>query len=269
MLQLKEFAQSLESVGQKSETYVNRLKLFERFLGEREIDRDIVYEYLNELNASGNAAQTRNLSLNAIRSYCRFQELVLDLPKTVKNTDRIPSYFSLKFLETSIVPLIPDIFQASQRVKEKLLLFFWFYTGLRREELATLRRENINLDRYTVTVIGKGGKARTIPFPTAFAKQLDAYFYTNRIEKKDLAFNVGYYGLYNRCKTLSQALDTPITPHTFRHSCAIHLLDSGMQLNEVQEILGHESIETTIIYLKRSPQHLVDTYQKKIKYRHK
>jgi len=268
MLEIEAFKQSLEAIGHTSSTYVNQIKAFDRWLNGRDITRDSVYEYLIKLKEANAAARSMNIGLAAIRAYCRFKQMAVDLPKGVKKPDIIHEWFTFETLTKELIPAAQELFKRDG-VREKLLMLFWFYTGLRREELATLRRSNIDLDRCTVTVVGKGGKARTVPLPKDFAKHLDAYFFSRHTEKTDIAFNVGYGGLYYRCKQLSTMLSMDITPHTFRRSCAIYLLDSGMTLPEVQEILGHASIETTVIYLKRSPQHLVDRYQERIKYKHK
>jgi integrase/recombinase XerD len=134
--------------------------------------------------------------------------------------------------------------------------------GLRVSELSELRISNIFFNEDFIKVIGKGDKQRLVPIGSIAKKEIDNYlksFRNHIIPKKN---NADYLFLNRRGAKLSRVMifnivkeacslagiDKVISPHTFRHSFATHLIEGGADLRVVQEMLGHESITTTEIY---------------------
>ena len=142
--------------------------------------------------------------------------------------------------------------------------------GLRVSELTHLQISNINFHESYVKIIGKGNKERLAPIGSNAIKYLDKYINKIRINKK---ISIGYEDfvfLNNRGKNISRVMifliikqlcssvgiRKKISPHTFRHSFATHLIEGGADLRAVQEMLGHASITTTEVYTHLDKEYL-------------
>jgi integrase/recombinase XerC len=159
-------------------------------------------------------------------------------------------------------------------VRNRAMVELLYATGLRVGELAGMDVDDLNPDRRTLRVIGKGNKERTVPYGVPAAVAVDDWLRRGRPvlakERSGPALFLGSRG--NRVdqrqvravvKDLLEALgDTSATgPHALRHSAATHLLDGGADLRAVQEILGHSSLATTQIYTHVSVDRLRKSYQ--------
>ncbi|WP_255768397.1 tyrosine recombinase XerC [Pseudarthrobacter sulfonivorans] len=159
-------------------------------------------------------------------------------------------------------------------VRNRAMVEVLYATGLRVGELAGLDVDDLNPDRRTLRVIGKGNKERTVPYGVPAAVAVDDWLRRGRphlaTDRSGPALFLGLRG--NRVdqrqvrtvvKDLFDALgDTSATgPHALRHSAATHLLDGGADLRAVQEILGHSSLATTQIYTHVSVERLRKSYQ--------
>jgi integrase/recombinase XerD len=146
--------------------------------------------------------------------------------------------------------------------RNRAMLEVLYSSGLRVSELVDLKRSNVYFDIGFLRVIGKGNKERLVPCGKEALKYLkiyledirvhvpvqpgfDAFVFLNRRGKK-----LSRVMVFNIIKALAAAigLKKSISPHTFRHSFATHLIEGGADLRAVQEMLGHESITTTEIY---------------------
>jgi integrase/recombinase XerD len=137
-----------------------------------------------------------------------------------------------------------------------------YSSGLRVSELVELRISNIFLEDGFLKVVGKGNKERYVPIGREALKYLKIYFNDIRVHVPVQKGHENYVYLNRRGKKLTREmvftiiknlarkikLKAPISPHTFRHSFATHLLDGGADLRAIQEMLGHASITTTEIY---------------------
>ena len=136
----------------------------------------------------------------------------------------------------------------------------FFATGARVYEISNVRAENINLNSGLIRIMGKGGKERYIQISnTAVLDILRKYYAENEPEIK----KSGYFFINNRGNryteqsirlmlkkyTLKAGIQRKITPHMFRHSFATYLIEEGVDVSCVQQILGHSSIKTTQIYI--------------------
>jgi integrase/recombinase XerC len=159
-------------------------------------------------------------------------------------------------------------------VRNRAMVEVLYATGLRVGELAGLDVDDLNPDRRTLRVIGKGNKERTVPYGVPAAVALDDWLRRGRpllaTERSGPALFLGTRGnrvdqrqVRSVVKDLFEALgDTSATgPHALRHSAATHLLDGGADLRAVQEILGHSSLATTQIYTHVSVDRLRRSYQ--------
>ena len=154
-------------------------------------------------------------------------------------------------------------------LRDKAILEFLYSTGARVSEAASLKIEDIDLLGGIVKVKGKGKKERLLPLgePAILAirnylktrKDTNPYLFINRrgTELSERAFRL-IVDKYIR----KAALSLRVSPHTFRHSFATHLLNRGADLRSVQELLGHASISTTQVYTHLSIESLKKVYQK-------
>jgi integrase/recombinase XerD len=145
--------------------------------------------------------------------------------------------------------------------------------GLRVSELVNIRRSHLYLDIGFIRVIGKGDKERLIPIGTSAIQYLQIYLQEIRAKMHDQKGNEDIVFLNRRGGKLSRVMifyiikdlaikaeiRKIISPHTFRHSFATHLVEGGADLRAVQEMLGHESITTTEIYTHLDRNFLRDT----------
>ena len=143
------------------------------------------------------------------------------------------------------------VFNTSKaKVRDHVLLRSLFYLGLRNSELVNLKIDDIDLLNRTVKVVqGKGKKDRYVPIPKDFAEELTEYIKDRSgrlfgISDRQIRRIVKAYAVKAGVRKAEE-----IHPHTLRHSYATHLQNSGVPLNIIQEILGHENIETTTIYM--------------------
>lgn len=201
--------------------------------------------------------------MSALRSLLKFLKrrgvvIGTELPDTggFKKPKLLPKALSLEqmmaLLET------PDL-ATPTGLRDRALMELIYGAGLRVSEAIELRLEALHLDTAAVTVTGKRGKTRWVPLPAETIAWIDRYTDTARprLSKKPIALlllsNRGLpllrqtaYAILRRHAT--RAGLEHVSPHTLRHSYAVHLLKGGADLRAVQELLGHESIATTQVY---------------------
>ncbi|WP_104061265.1 tyrosine recombinase XerC [Arthrobacter sp. 4R501] len=159
-------------------------------------------------------------------------------------------------------------------VRNRAMVELLYATGLRVGELAALDVDDLNPDRRTLRVVGKGNKERTVPYGVPAAVAVDDWLRRARpllaTGRSGPALFLGTRGNrvdQRQVRTVVNALfealgDTSATgPHALRHTAATHLLDGGADLRAVQEILGHSSLATTQIYTHVSVERLRNSYQ--------
>lgn len=159
--------------------------------------------------------------------------------------------------------------------RNKAIFELLYGCGLRAQELVDLKLQDIDYSNRTVLVHGKGSKERIVPVHDMAIETLRYYILEARPvlamknqESLDCAF-LNYRGGKLSSRGVNKILDTEleqqastlkISPHSFRHSFATHLINNGVDLRVVQELLGHESLSTTQIYTKVSKEKLKSEY---------
>jgi integrase/recombinase XerD len=155
-------------------------------------------------------------------------------------------------------------------MRNKAMLETLYGCGLRVSELINLKISNLYFNEGFIKVSGKGKKERLVPIGGEAMKQIKIYLETIRVQLDIKKENSDYLFLNNRSTRLSRVmvfmlikelaektgLKKSISPHTFRHSFATHLIEGGADLRAVQEMLGHESITTTEIYTHLDREYL-------------
>jgi len=164
---------------------------------------------------------------------------------------------------------IPPFGEDIWNIRDKAILELFYSTGIRVAELVSLRRENLDLISSFAKVRGKGRKERLVPLGLPAVEILKKYL-DMRLDNKPAIFinqrggqltDRGVRGIINRYISKA-ALNFHVSPHTFRHSFATHLLNRGADLRSVQELLGHSSIATTQIYTHLTIDKLKEVYDK-------
>lgn len=241
-------------------------------------NRKIIEEYLEYLEVvKKSSVNTRNQRLAAIKSFFKYltYEDIKYLPiyneistlKTKKNNND-----TIKYLTKNGIKEILSIPNSSTKegIRDLSILTLLYDSGARVQELINLKCKDINFDNKTIYLYGKGQKARIIPLITQTIKILEKYLNIYNLDKNSneiLFFNSNHMPLsrmgitYIINKYVEKAkrknpieFTIRVTPHTFRHSKAMHLLESGVNLIYIRDFLGHKSIITTEIYAKTNPE---------------
>jgi len=231
-------------------------------------------EYLNELGMSA-YSQARMLSgLKAFFKFLVYEEMIENDPSKLidgpKLGRKLPDTLELHEIENLLNAI--DL-STPEGARNRAMLEVLYSSGLRVTELIELRVTNIYFDIGFLRVIGKGNKERLVPIGKDALKYLKIYIKEIRSHLEIKPGNKNVVFLNRRGSKLSRVmvftiikqlakqigLKKNISPHTFRHSFATHLIEGGADLRAVQEMLGHESITTTEIYT-----HLDRDYLKQI-----
>lgn len=222
------------------------------------VTRDIILDFLKSLEEKGNSIRTRNQRLAAIKSFYNF--CALEEIENIENINKVLSIKSKKFLkplqdyltEEETKELFDSIDTSTFIGKRNLLILVLLYdTAARANEIINLKLENINLEEKRIILIGKGNKARIVPIMENTKQMLASYMQkTNNLtylfENKTQKYNERFI----RDILLNVNLTKKISPHTIRRSRAPHLLNKGVNMLYIKELLGHESITTTEDYVR-------------------
>ena len=243
-----------------------------------EISKQSIFGYLNLLLTKGLAVATISRHLAAIKSFCKFlvYERIIDRDpsavfETPKGIQRLPKAISLEDVVLILKAIdTTDIYG----IRDRAMLETLYATGIRVSELIGIDCSKINYDMRFVRVFGKGAKERIVPIGGIALNWLKRYlneargsFHKNK--STDALFlsvrgtrmtRQGFWKIL-KAHALNAGIDKVITPHTFRHSFATHLLDAGADLRIVQELLGHVDISSTQIYTFVSRKRLREIYQ--------
>jgi integrase/recombinase XerD len=210
------------------------------------------------------SSQSRVISgIKIFFSYLLLEEVILTDPSILLQSPKL----SRKLPDTlgihEINKLIGAIDHSTpQGMRDKAIIEVLYGCGLRVSELAELRISGINIENQYIRVIGKGNKERIVPIGQAALKYIRLYLTEIRLHldikkgHEDYVFlsrlggRLSRISIFNIVKTLAinAGIHKNISPHTFRHSFATHLIEGGADLRAVQEMLGHASITTTEIY---------------------
>jgi integrase/recombinase XerD len=237
-------------------------------------DLQAYIKWIAELGMS-ERSQSRIISgIKAFYKYCLQEEIVKQDPTELLSAPKLKKALPDTLTFEEIEALIAKIDQSKpEGVRNKSMMETLYSCGLRVSELINLRRSHLYLDIGFVRVIGKGDKERLIPIGSDAIKHLQLYLQEIRTKQVEKKGNEDIVFLNRRGSKLSRIMvfyiikdlaikaeiKKTISPHTFRHSFATHLVEGGADLRAVQEMLGHESITTTEIYTHLDRNFLRDT----------
>lgn len=234
----------------------------------------LIYLHENELSPV-----TINHKLTSLRSFYRYlqkEEYVKDNPflmvKSLKTQQKNPDVL---FIDEMIELLDSIDVTTPLGRRNKAMLELMYASGLRCSEVVSLTIKQVDFKAQILLIHGKGNKDRYVPFHDYVAELLYDYIENDRKElmlvqrhEHDFVFvnkngaKMTNRGIENIVNRVTQNYDPTkkIHPHTFRHSFATHLLQNGVDLRTVQELLGHENLSTTQVYTHITQQYLKDIY---------
>lgn len=245
-------------------------------LSIKQIDHETVISFLNWLISKRNSStSTRNQRLACLHTFFRFVQIghpellfeckkILEIPFLKKHTPVI------SYLSTDDVKLLlkqPDLTKSSGR-RDLALLLILYDSGARVQEIADLTVSSLRLvPPAQVTLMGKGRKQRVVPLMTNTASVIGAYIeehrlaephcmqyplFTNHQKQKMTRAGIAYILKKYADMAREKSLNFPqgVTPHVLRHSKAMHLLEAGVNVIYIRDILGHADVSTTEIYAK-------------------
>lgn len=232
--------------------------------------QQFIYQVSRELNAR---SQARIISgLKSFFAWLIFEDFRKDSPleliETPKIGRKLPDTLSVDEIDALIAAI--DL-STNEGERNRAMLETLYGCGLRVSELVALKISDLFFDEGFVRVTGKGNKQRFVPIGPATQKFIELYRKEVRWHLSVVKGHEDTLFLNRRGKQLTRAmvftiirqlaekiaLKKTISPHTFRHSFATHLLENGADLRSIQLMLGHESITTTEIYVHLDRKHLV------------
>lgn len=230
------------------------------------VRHELLEEFLGWLYELGMVARSQARVLSGIKAFYKYlliENVISDDPTELLDGPRIGQKLP-EFLSVDEINLLIAAIDRSKPEGErnKAIIETIYSCGLRVSELVNLKMSNTFLDIGFVKVLGKGNKERIVPMGGAAIKQIIIYKEAYRNHHTIQPGNEDFLFINNRGTKLSRemifliikglvkktGLKKTISPHTFRHSFATHLIEGGADLRAVQEMLGHSSITTTEIY---------------------
>ncbi|WP_090081427.1 site-specific tyrosine recombinase XerD [Halpernia frigidisoli] len=249
---------------------INKLKDFSLENLEGVTPVNITYEQIQEYLFSNSKKKFSERSqarwVSSLKSFFKYlveEEIRADNPTTLLEGPKLGFYLPDTLSETNIERIVNAVDLTSNLGQRNYCILEVLYgCGLRVSELVDLKISNINFKENYLRVDGKGEKTRFVPFTDFTAKVISDYILNSR---KDIEINKKFEDfvfLNRRGSSMSRVMvfiiikelaekagiNKSISPHTFRHSFATHLLQNGADLRYIQEMLGHSSITTTEIY---------------------
>lgn len=264
-------------------SYLRDLIAFSNFIGEEyeinqieNINKEHIHLYLKELSKTNctNSISRKLVSLRMLYIFLVKENIVKEnlmssftLPKRDKKLPIVLSQEEMIEILDGII--VCDAISSRNRCMVELL----YATGMRISELLNLTLKDLNIKMGFIKVIGKGNKERMIPIGSYVGEILEQYINDYRAEfniKNDSLLFFNKHGqrlsreeFYSILQTIvnSTSITKKVSPHTFRHTFATHLLENGADLRSIQELLGHSDISTTTIYTHISNQKIRSEYQ--------
>lgn len=247
---------------------INRFKNYYELKGVslKELKEADILEYIkvNCINI-GFSAATINVNRAAIKYYY-LVNFDIDFNKSLLPSCKTKSRFPILLSKKEVINAI----NSENNLKHKLWLLLGYGSGLRTSEVAELKVSDIKSSEHKIRVVGKGNKERYVPLPDITLKLLRIYWKTN---KDKITNDFLFPGIYKKTKdthinpnTIKEAFtkirennnfDKSVTFHTLRHSFATEYIKSGGNIWELKSLLGHSSVNTTMIYL-----HMAEDFSK-------
>jgi integrase/recombinase XerD len=255
------------------------LQLRQYHISATEITTAHLREFLKYLNELGMSATTQARMISGLRAFFRYlllENLINSDPTELLESPRTSRHLPDTLSVNEIDLLLSHIDRSTPEGERNLALLETLYScGLRVSELVNLRISDLHIDEGYISVIGKGDKERLVPIGSRASQLIELYRYQIRSKinvqrnEEDILFlnrrgrRLTRVMIFTIIKQLAvkAGIRKVISPHTFRHSFATHLVEGGADLRAVQEMLGHASITTTEIYTHLDRNYLSEQVQ--------
>lgn len=263
------------------ESYMRDLAQFAHYIlrmydvPPKKVEPEMISNYMSRLYELGREKSSQARALSGIKSFFNYlllEEIIdsspAELIEAPKSSRPLPDTLSTEEIDR-LIGSIED--STTKGLRDRAILEVLYSCGLRVSELCDLKLGDLFFGEGYIRVIGKGDKQRLVPMSSIARSRIQLYMDVRSKErrKEEILF------LNNRGKKLTRVMiftiikqaaqragiDKKISPHTFRHSFATHLLEGGANIRQVQELLGHENILTTEIYTHLDDSHLRQTLE--------
>ena len=263
------------------ESYMRDLAQFAHYIlrmydvPPKKVEPEMISNYMSRLYELGREKSSQARALSGIKSFFNYlllEEIIdsspAELIEAPKSSRPLPDTLSTEEIDR-LIGSIED--NTTKGLRDRAILEVLYSCGLRVSELCDLKLGDLFFGEGYIRVIGKGDKQRLVPVSSIARSRIQLYMDVRGKErrKEEILF------LNNRGKKLTRVMiftiikqaaqragiEKKISPHTFRHSFATHLLEGGANIRQVQELLGHENILTTEIYTHLDDSHLRQTLE--------
>ena len=245
-----------------------------------DVDSNLINQFIEYLYKLGVSPHTQSRIISGIKSF--FGYLILEekisinpteLVESPKLNKKLPDTLNFNDIEKMFLSIEMNSFEGT---RNRAILEILYSCGLRVSELVNITFQNLFLDIGFIKVVGKGSKERLVPIGSQAIKYINLYNDNYRKNMSVKKGNEGYLFLNRRGSKISRNMifiivknisiklnfKKNVSPHTFRHSFATHMIEGGADLRAVQEMLGHESITTTEIYTHLNKEYLREVVNK-------
>lgn len=257
--------------------YCNYLSKYRHITDPENITIEDVRSYLSSLKRNHISSSSQSRKLSAMKSFHKFLMLekyvsknVAKLVQNPKQEKKLPSVLSIEEVDNLLNCLTED---TPLELRNKTMIELTYSSGLRVSELINLKVSDLHLQNGFIQIFGKGSKERIVPVGEEAIDLINKYLETARLlfvnnKSKDYVFLTRLGSKMSRQmffeiikeKAKLAGITKDVSPHKLRHSFASHLLERGIDLRLIQELLGHESISTTEIYTHINNTRLKNVY---------
>ena len=270
---------SIKSYSYDIKNLLNYIKKYNSKLSLKQCDKQFMQEFIYEISKNINSrSQSRLLSsLKSFFNYLVFEGYnnisPMELIESPKIVTKLPNVLSIEEIKLLIKN---SELNKNHGIRNSAILETLYGSGLRVSELINLKLSDIHYDDKLLLIQGKGNKQRLVPLGSISESKVSNYVNNYRILKKVKKNSNDIVFLNRNGKKLTRAMifnivkeaqnksniKKTVSPHTFRHSFATHLLENGADLRSIQIMMGHENITTTEVYTHLDTKHLSKTLNK-------
>ena len=266
-------------------SYINDIEKFSKYLSSEDLSFEgvtplVIRSFLtDELNhgVSKRSCKRRLCALNHFYKFLLREKYIQENPFVLVNSPKAEKKYPHFLYKEQVKQILDENRKRTDELalRDQAILSTLYFTGMRASELVGLNLQSLSLNQRIIRVIGKGDKERIVPITEECKKDIETYIKASRpllsAKNKDVtnALFLNDFGHQLTTRGLEYILDSieektgtfvGLHPHLLRHSFATHLLENGADLRVIQELLGHESLNTTQVYTHVTEKEMKDTY---------
>jgi integrase/recombinase XerD len=269
------------------DAYTHNLDLFKRYLQDnelldlRKVTHQVIVDYQQKVIAEPISMESKAHKIRPVKRLFEYltqtHRLLLNPTEGIVETSRKNRKPGLVLSVAEMMKLLdqPNL-SLRPHLRNKAILEILYATGIRLNELVSLKVYHVDLKDKVLHIQGKGRKQRVVPLGKRAAGCLKEYLekirpWWARRNPKERSLFLNHHGqplskesvqVFIRKYRLSAGIQKPVSPHTFRRSCATHMLQQGADIRYIQKLLGHRHLSTTRIYTKVVPTEVKETHNK-------